>query len=284
MIALGLTRHGVDSRLRSGRLHPLHFGVYAVGHTCVTRAGRLRAATLAFPDGAALSHRTAAEIHGLLRHTSTRPNVSSPARTLHGRPGIVLHRCRSLAPELTTEIDGLPVTKIPRTLLDLAGARDLHPLRRAWQEAQRRELLDVRAIQEICDHSPGRRVKPLRALIDEATDAPDTKDELEARFADFLRAHPDLAPAVHNIVIEGYIVDVHFPGTNLIVELDGRGYHWHTRERDSERDADLLVAGYVTYRVTWRALTRKPEEVAERLRRLRRTASSPTRAARADGA
>jgi hypothetical protein len=242
------------------------------------------AAALAFPLGAVLSHRTAAEIWGILRLTASRPHVTSAHRSFHGKPDVILHRCRSLAPELTTEVDGLPVTTVPRTLLDLAGARDLHPLRRAWEESQRRGLLDVKAVADLCDNSPGRRVKPLRALIDEATDAPDTIEEFEARFADFLRDRPDLPQPIHNALIEGYVVDVHWPGTPLVVELDSREYHWHRRERDSERDAELYLAGYFTYRVTWRALTKRPDEVAETIRRLLRTAPSPTPAARADGA
>jgi hypothetical protein len=267
-VALGLNRGAIEKRVLAGRLHPLHLGVYAVGHTHIGRNGRLMAAALAFPDGAVLSHRTAAEIWAILKPTSTRPNVTSAARTLHGRPGIVLHRVRSLAPELTTEVAGLPVTTVPRVLLDLAGERDLQPLRRAWEGAQRRSLLDVDAVAELCDNSPGRRVKPLRALIDEATDAPDTIEEFEARFADFLREHPELPQAVHNVLIHGYLVDVHFPGTGLIVELDSREYHWHTRERDSERDADLGVHGYFTYRVTWRALTTRPDQVAAKIQQL----------------
>src|SRR3954470_9193305 len=130
LIRIGLTEAAIDKRVWAGRLHVIHAGVYAVGHPHIERRGRLMAATLAFPDGAVLSHRTAAEEWSMLRRTSTRPNVTSDERTLHGRPGIVLHRSRKLAPELRTTIDGLPVTSVERTLLDLADAKDLTPLRR----------------------------------------------------------------------------------------------------------------------------------------------------------
>jgi hypothetical protein len=266
LLAIGLSEQAIDRRVWSGQLHVIHHGVYAVGHSHVEHRGRLMAATLAFPDGAVLSHRTAAEEWCMLRRTSTRPNVTSAERTLHGRPGIVLHRVRKLAPELRTTVDGLPVTTVERTLLDLAGAKDLTPLRRAWEGAQRERLLDVKKVIELVENSPGRRVKPLKALIDEALDAPDTVEELEGRFADFLRERPDLPPAAHNVLIEGYIVDVHFPGTRLIVELDSERWHWSRREQDSERDADLHLAGYVVYRVTWRALTRTPEQVERKIR------------------
>jgi len=242
-------------------------GVYAVGHPHIERRGRLMAATLAFPEGAVLSHRTAAEVKRILRPTSTRPNVTSAERTLHGRPGIVLHRVRRLDPALCTEVDGLPVTTVERTLLDLAGAKDLMPLRRAWEGAQREGLLDVKKVIEIAENSPGRRVKPLKALIEEAMDAPDTKGEFEDRFTDFLLARPDLPTPHRNVLVEGYMVDVYFPGTKLIVELDSRLFHWHKREEDAERDADLNLAGYLVYRVTWRTLTKQPEVVAHKIRR-----------------
>ena len=59
---------------------------------------------------------------------------------------------------------------------------------------------------------------------------------------------------------------MHFPGTRLIIELDGERWHWNRREQDSERDADLHLAGYVVYRVTWHALTRTPEQVERKIR------------------
>ena len=269
LIGLGLNRGAIEKRVLAGRLHPVHVGVYAVGHTHLSRSGRLMAAVLAFPIGAVLSHRTAAEIYCLLRVTATRPHVTSAERTLHGRPGIVLHRVRSLDPALTTEVDGLPVATVPRVLLDLAeDRRNDNILRRAWEEAQRRRLLDVNEVVRLIDESPGRRTRPLRALIAEGVDAPDTHEELEHRFAHLMRSRPDLPQPSYNVAIGPYIADAVWPGHGLIVELDGHAYHWHRRERDSERDADLLLADYFTYRVTWRALTRTPHEVIGRIERL----------------
>src|SRR3954452_8927769 len=185
----------IEYRLRLGRLHLLHEGVYAVGHRVLPKQGWWMAAALAFGEGAVLSHITAGQAWRILRWTDQRPHVSSGARSLVGRPGITLHRCRSLAPELRAEVDGLPVTTVERVLLDLAAYKDTRLLRRAWEGAQRERLLDVRKVVELVENSPGRRVKPLTALVEEATDAPETIEEFEARFADFLRAHPDLPRA-----------------------------------------------------------------------------------------
>jgi very-short-patch-repair endonuclease len=54
----------------------------------------------------------------------------------------------------------------------------------------------------------------------------------------------------------------------LIVELDSRAFHWHRAEEDRDRDGDLLAQEWRTYRVTWKALTRTPELVAYRIRRM----------------
>jgi hypothetical protein len=52
----------VDSWLRNGRLHPLHPGVYLVGHRAEPPHAREMAAVLACGDGAVLSHRSAAHV------------------------------------------------------------------------------------------------------------------------------------------------------------------------------------------------------------------------------
>ena len=73
-----------------------------------------------------------------------------------------------------------------------------------------------------------------------------------------------------NVMIHGFEVDAHWPGTNLIVELDGFGYHASAKafEADRLRDAELLLAGYRVVRITYRQLTREPKAVARRLKAL----------------
>jgi very-short-patch-repair endonuclease len=88
----------------------------------------------------------------------------------------------------------------------------------------------------------------------------------------------------YNSLLHGYLVDAVYHDAKLVIELDSREYHWYRREEDADRDAELLTRDWRTYRITWRALTRTPETVADRLRRLLRTAPSPTPAARADAA
>ena len=159
---------------------------------------------------------------------------------------------------------------------------DYDQLKRAFQAAQRLQLLDVNALRPYLEQ-PRKGIAKLRALVAQATDAPDTKGEFEDRFADLIEREGIKRPA-YNVLIEGFLVDAAWIEQKLIVELDSREYHWYRREEDANRDAELLIRDWRTYRVTWRALTTEPETVAGRLRRLLRTAPSPTRAARAGGA
>src|SRR5215207_583671 len=73
---LGFDRGAIDRRVQSARLHRLYRGVYAVGHTVLTRDGRWLAAVLASGDGAVLSHRSAAELWGLYPTAAARIDVT----------------------------------------------------------------------------------------------------------------------------------------------------------------------------------------------------------------
>jgi hypothetical protein len=55
-LTLGWSEASIDQWMRRGRIHRIHAGVYAVGHTAITVRGRWMAAVLASGDGAVLSH------------------------------------------------------------------------------------------------------------------------------------------------------------------------------------------------------------------------------------
>lgn len=269
LLEIGLGRGGIQHRLDTGRLHVVYAGVYAVGHPRLTLKGKWKAATLACGRDAVLSHGDAAALWGLAPVTGSLSHITSPRRSLVGHPGIRLHRVRALAPDLRGEIEGIPVTTVPRLLVDLAAARDTHPLKRVWEEAQRLERLDVRAVTELCDRSPGRRLRPLRALIASAVDAPNTRRELEGRFADLLQRCDDIPTPAFNVLVEGHTVDAVWLEQKVVVELDSKAYHWTDAafERDRVRNNELQLAGYTILQITWKRLTKHPEAVADQVRR-----------------
>jgi len=65
LLSIGLGNDAVGYRLRTGRLHRIHPGVYAVGHSLLQPYGRYMAAVLACGLNGFASHRTAGAILGL---------------------------------------------------------------------------------------------------------------------------------------------------------------------------------------------------------------------------
>src|SRR2546421_6865091 len=127
---MGLGEGAVDYWLRTGRMHRLHQGVYAVGHTVLGWKGRVMAAVLACGPERVASHRDALMIWDLRRSTSPTIDVTVPGRSRGRRNGIRVHRVRDLHPDDRTAVDGIPVTSLARTLLDMAGPRQRQDLPR----------------------------------------------------------------------------------------------------------------------------------------------------------
>ena len=267
--ALGFGCGAIDARVRSNRLNGVHRGVYAVGHRRLTQRGHWMAAVLACGKSAALSHRSAAALWGLVGARGP-SDVTSPCGR-PGREGIRLHRGRLRADERTAR-DGIPVTTVARTLLDLAEVFDADRLRRAMEEADRLNLLQVPALVRVCDRGAGRRgVGVCRSAVAFLKTAPRARTPLEGRFLEFCRRHLGDLPAPHtNVLVLGREVDAYWPAQCLVVEMDSWQFHRHRAafEDDRARDVAFRVAGYSVVRLTDRRLRREPEDVAAELREL----------------
>jgi predicted transcriptional regulator of viral defense system len=120
LTALGVGRGAIHNRTLTGRLHRVQRGVYAVGHPRLIGRGRWMAAVLAGGPSALLSHRSAAALWGLGFDAGSRIEVTVSGRGGRGRAGLALHHVRAFDPRDRTVRDGIPLTTIPRTLLDLA--------------------------------------------------------------------------------------------------------------------------------------------------------------------
>lgn len=270
LVRLGFGRGAIEHRLAVGRLHRIHRSVYAVGHSIIGTRGCWMAAVLACGPGAVLSHRDAGHLWGVRQSARTEIDVTAYTGRHGNRSGITLHRVRKLHPDDRTQSDGIPVTSVSRTLLDLAGVLNPRQLERALDEAERLRLFDLRAVERLLERSRGRRgVRRLSEVLALRRLPLDTRLELERRFVEFCRDAGVPAPAV-NAVIEGYTVDAVWPAARLVVELDSYAFH-HTRksfETDRARDAALQVAGFRVLRLTHRRLEAEPAEIARELRSL----------------
>jgi hypothetical protein len=256
---LGMSHRAIDRRVQGGRLHVIHHGIYAVGHRGLSAHGRMLAAVLAGGSGAVLSHQSAAALWGISPDGAPTAEITVPLKR-RPRPGIFQHHSRLSADEVTS-VEGIPVTSVPRTLLDVASTLDTRRLRRAVDEAERLRLWDSLSLDQLIARHPGRRgVARLAAVLAEgAIGATVTRSELELRFLEFLgdaRLPRPQANVPLTVAGATYEVDFAWPSRSLIVELDGHATH-ATRagfERDRERDRRLHVAGWRVVRITWRQL------------------------------
>lgn len=267
--SLGLGRQRTQHRVTAGRLHPMHRGVYAVGHRALTEQGRWMAAVLACGPGAHLSHLSAAALWGVRPTSQTAVDVTVPCPR-RGRAGIVLRQAGRPHAEDVTRRQGIPVASIPRMLLDLAALLPARELRRVWEEADRQGLVDIDAIARLCARTRVRAgVRTLRRLLRTYAPAPAVRSELERRFLELCRDAGLPAPAV-NAQVAGLEVDMSWPAAGLMVELDGYAFHRHRGafERDRARDAALALAGFRVVRMTHRRLEAEPSEVVRTVRAL----------------
>ena len=251
---LGFSAHGIAEWIRTGRLIPLHRGVYAVGHDRLTLEGRWLAAVIACGRGAVLSHLAAAQLWEIRRSSAAVTDVTVPSRTGRiSRRGIRIHRSGRLGPDEVTTRRGIPVTTVARTLLDLADVLDDQALRRTVTEAEYRNVFDLTTLNAVVQANPGRRGAKLMRAVEAAGHR--TRSPLEGRFLRFMERW-GVEEAETNVWLEDYEVDFLWRRIGLVVELDGLDEHG-TRaavRRDRKRDRELWRAGFRTMRLTDDAL------------------------------
>jgi len=257
----------IDVRVAGGELVRLHRGVYAVGHAHLRPNGYRLAAVLAVGPGAVLSHRDAAALHGIHNGGGTRIDVSTGAERRSTRR-IRVHGRRRLDAVDVTEVEGIPVTTVSRTLVDLAEVLAADALHKALSEAERQRLLDVRGIEEALERVRGRRSQSsarVRAALSELSDHGTTltRSHLEDRFLSLLEAH-DLPRPATNAYVAGYEFDAVWRAKRVAVELDGWDGHKTRRafQHDRTKGNAAQAAGYALLRFTHADVVRRPHDVA----------------------
>lgn len=271
LLAAGLSSSTIGRRVASRHLVPLHHGTYAVGHAHLTDHGRWTAAVLAVGPGALLSHEDAAALHQLrARRNHPRVHVTTTGRAQSTRD-IRVHGARSLDPRDRTTVAGIPTTSVARTLVDLAGVLRPRPLLNAINEAERRNRLDLDAVERALDRAHTRRGPGharLRAALDRLARIGTqlTESDLEDAVMAVVDAHdlPQPRTAYH---LHGFRVDVCWPEHGLVVEADGWEFHKTRRsfEEDRMRANVLQAQGWRVLRFTHRQLTQEPGAVADLL-------------------
>jgi very-short-patch-repair endonuclease len=272
LISSGWSEEEVDWRLRTGRLHRLHPGVYAVGHRVIPREGRWMAAVLVSGPEAVLSHWSAAALWMIRPNSRTRIDVTVPHRS-RSSDRIRRHISQLPADERTVE-EGIPVTTVPRTILDLAASESTDLVENLLRESEYLQLTDSLSVPDLLERYPGKRgTRKVHLALKRLEEEPEgrKRSPLEERFAPFLRRHSLPIPRFNDQIVMGanrYTVDCHWPEVREIVELDGwQGHSTKSAFReDRARDRRLHAAGYSVTHITWAQLDDEPEAIAADLR------------------
>ena len=253
LLALGFSREAIQHRLRSGRLHRLARGVYAVGLPRGTDQQRWMGAVLACGRGeeACLSHRSAAALWGIGKELRGRVDVSVRGRFESTRKGLKVRSRPSLAAADVVRRDRIPVTSIVQTVIDLATEPADGPLERSVNEADKHDLIDPEALRAALAERTGEPgVKRLALLLDKRTFRL-SDSELE-RFFRPIAAAAGAPVELTKALVNDFEVDFYWPSLGLVVETDGLRYHRtpSAQARDRVRDQTHTAAGLTQLRFT----------------------------------
>ena len=259
----------------SGSLLFEYRGVYRVGHRAPSREARYLAAVKACGPGAVLSGRAAAHLHRLIKGRPPPPEVIT--RTERRIEGILTQRSRTLDPRDVTETQAIPVTTVPRTLVDLAAVLTTDALARACHEAgvlYGTTPAQVDGVLTRRPRSPG--ANQLRKVL--SGDVHVTISTLERRFLARLKAAQLPLPQT-NRPAGGRRVDARWPAHQLTVEVDGYRYHRsrHAWEQDRRREREARARGDEFRRYSYGDVFEDPRfMLAELVELLRRPSPAPS--------
>lgn len=265
----------IADRVLAGWLHRVHIGVYAVGHRKLTRRGRWMAATLALGPGAVLSHRDAGALHDLCAPGSGDIHITVPGPAGRAkRDGLTVHRSTTLTSQSVGTLDGIPVTGVARTLIDIADTQPRRMVERAADEAENRRVLDLADLQREIEQNPGRHGAAVmrRILAEHLIGSTLTANDLEEHFlACCRRAGVPMPEEVNADIVlpDGSHVQGDFTWwtRRLVIETDGFATHATRRgmTRDRQKARRLRRAGWRVEAFSWDEVVLTPGAVEAEL-------------------
>jgi hypothetical protein len=245
---LGIPTSTVHRWVTADRLVQVHDGVFAVAPLLNDPWGRWMGATLTAPDTflSRVSASVAWEVLGYEEElTVVRPGSGGPRR----HEGILVHRSSTLEGN-TTELNGVPITTIERTLLDIAPIVSEKALRRAVRVAVREEHTSLAAIGDAIGRAHGPRgAKRVAAALARYAGLPieRARSGAEIRAIEILRDYGRPLPQL-NIRIAGEEADLVWRRHRQIIEIDGGPWHLDAGE-DARKQAAWEQAGYEVRRI-----------------------------------
>jgi hypothetical protein len=257
LLRAGVSADEIHHRLLSGSLIREYPGVYRVGHRAPNVESSYMAAVKACGEGALLGGLAAAHLLGLIKGKAPAPEVTTP--TERRIKGVRTRRSVAVCRADATKWRGIPVTSVPRTLIDIAPRLSPDRLARACHEAGVLHKTTPHQVERILrPNAPG--AAKLRAVM-----RGDTKvllSKLERKFLERLKAASFPLPET-NKPAGGRRVDCRWPEHNLTVELDSYTYHssrdaW---ENDRRREREAYARGDNFRRYTWGDVFEHPSQM-----------------------
>lgn len=257
-----------------GRLIIVQPGVYRLPGAPETWHQALKALELA--TGGILSHRSAAELWGLLLPAGYVEASVHPDRALTVRSPALVHRIKDLRPELSVEREGMRITDPVRTIVDLGLVAPHSHIGAALRRGISKKLVTLAEARHIRERL-GRQGRNGTGMLGEVIDihvlaGEKAESELEERFLK-IRRRFDLRELTlqHEVWVMGRClgrVDGAVPSLKLAIEVDGFEHHSTPEafQHDRERQNELVAAGWTVLRFTWADVVHHPERVANQIR------------------
>ena len=267
--ACGLSRNAISSRVKAGRLFPIHSRIYAVGHPVLSLTARFVAAVKACGPGAGLTHRASAAYWGIRDWTEADIEVTVPGELRRRHPGIRAHRSSLVRRSDFMVRSGVLVATPTWTVFTLGSVLGAGEVTAAARRALGLGLTSVPQLVALLNRVTGHRgAGRLREAL--ARGAVPTRSLLEDVVYDLIVSSGFVPPAVNRpIRIAGRTVipDFRWSAQQLIVEADGARWHGNALARagDAERQALLEASGETVLRVGWDEAVGRPTRFATRL-------------------
>jgi hypothetical protein len=244
LLGAGITVAQIRQRLNRGSLHPEFPGVYRVGHLAPSVEARYLAAVRACGERAVLSGRAAAYLWGIVKGPAPIPEVTT---TRDRRvKGIRIHRTRAIEGRDVTRRRRIPITTIPRTIVDIAADLTLDAIARACHEAGVKYKTTPAQVDAVLARRPNAKGAAKVRLVIHG-DVNVALSKLERGFLRLLARH-DLPLPVTNKVVSGRRVDCRWPEHRVTVELDSYQFHnsRYSWEQGYEREGGVRPGGRVS--------------------------------------
>jgi hypothetical protein len=270
--ACGWSDAALTRAVRSGRVLRLRYDQFTQPEH--RDDPRIKAAAAARAcRGSVVSHRSAALFHELplLRPAPSRPDLTISPRATGDVAGALLHRATLRADDVV-DIGGVPVTSMPRTLIDLGRSMPTPAAVVAIDAAAHRGLVDATTLERAahnCRNWPGIcRAKRALAAADGRSESPlETVSRLIIAWLGL--PTPGLQVPVHDDL--GMFVgrpDFYWDGPGVAGEADGQNkYDSRTALVEEKRRQERLEAlGLIVVRWDWNEVTRYPHLLRDRIK------------------